>query len=161
MSRPLRVLIADDSPYDAMLLVKELRRAGFAPRFDRADSADALTAALARESWDVVVCEYTMPQLGAMTVLKLVRERDPDLPVIVVSEVTGDEAAVAAMTAGAHDYVHKHKPERLGPAVERALGQSESRRSRQQAEAEKRRTEEQLRLLIESSSDIITVLSAE
>ena len=161
MSKSIRVLIADDSPYDAMLLVKELRRAGFAPRFDRVDTPDALATALGRESWDVVICEYNMPQLGAMTVLKLVRERDPDLPVIVVSEVTGDEAAVAAMTAGALDYVLKHKPDRLSPAIDRALQQSESRRSRQQAEGEKRRTEDHLRLLIESSSDIITVLSAE
>jgi DNA-binding NtrC family response regulator len=91
--------------------------------------------------------------------IKLVREHDPDLPVIVLSDVTGDEAAVATMTAGAQDFVPKDKSERLASSINRVLQERENRRATRQQEEERRRTEEQFRLVVASSSDVITVVA--
>jgi PAS domain S-box-containing protein len=161
MSKPLRVLIIDDSVYDCMLLVKGLRRGGFEPRYARVDTADAVSAALGREPWDLVIADYSTPDLGAVAAIKLVREQNPDLPVIVLSDVTGDEAAVATMTAGAQDFVPKDKSERLAPSIARILQERDGRRISKQKEDERRRTEEQLHQVVASSSDVITVVAAD
>jgi len=60
---PLRVLIVEDSEDDALLLLRELRHAGYEPRWQRIETADALMAALDREPWDIVIADFTMPEL--------------------------------------------------------------------------------------------------
>src|SRR5262245_60383748 len=118
MARPLRVIFMDDSVYDCMLLVKELRHGGFEPRYTRVDNVQSLRAELGRGTWDVVVVDYGASALEA---IGAARGHDASVPVIVISDVPGDEAAVAAMTAGARDFVLRDKLERLPPAVDRAL----------------------------------------
>jgi len=121
MPRPLRVLIAEDSPSDAELMVRELRRGGFDVSFERVDTSEAMSSALARQPWDVVISDYTMPQFSAPLALALVNERKLDLPFIIVSGTVNEEIAVEAMHAGAHDFMAKTKLGRLVPAIEREL----------------------------------------
>jgi two-component system cell cycle sensor histidine kinase/response regulator CckA len=138
MGTPLRVLLVEDSEDDALLLVLDLRRAGYEPTFGRVDSAPAMRAALDGQAWDVVIADYTMPRFGALAALALLRERGLDLPFIVVSGNIGEELAVDAMKAGAHDYIMKDNLARLAPAIERELRDAAER-------AERRRLEERLR----------------
>jgi signal transduction histidine kinase len=121
VSRPLKVLIAEDNPADAELMVRELRRAGFDVSFERVDTSEAMSSALARQTWDVVISDYTMPQFSAPLALVLVNERKLDLPFIIVSGTVNEDIAVAALHAGAHDFMSKAKLGRLVPAIEREL----------------------------------------
>jgi two-component system, NarL family, sensor histidine kinase UhpB len=139
VSTPLQVLIVEDSENDALLLELELQRAGYETVCHRVDTAAAMTAALARQRWDLVIADYVMPLFNGLAALALVREKGLDQPFIIVSGHITEDTAVAAMKAGAHDYVMKDKLARLGPAVERELREAEVRRQR-------RRTEESLKV---------------
>ncbi len=138
MSKTLRVLLVEDSDDDEALLLRELRRSGFTPAFRRVETAPALTAALAEQAWDVVLCDYTLPLLDAPTALRLVQASGIDVPFIIVSGTIGEERAVESMRAGAHDFVLKDRPARLGAAVEREVTEASRR-------AEQARMREQLR----------------
>jgi len=133
MNPPLRVLIIEDRKEDADLLVRHLSAAGFDLRGERVDSALAMTAALEGQSWDVVVADYNMPRFSIPAALTILRERNLDLPFIIVSGSIGEETAAAAMKSGAHDYIMKDKLARLVPAIERELREAESRRIRRLA----------------------------
>ncbi len=132
--RPLRVLLVEDSESDAALLELALERAGFDLKSERVETAEGLTAALARQDWDVVIADYVMPGFDGLSALALVKSRGLDLPFIIVSGHITDDTAVAAMKAGAHDYVMKDNLTRLAPAVERELRDAEVRHARKQAE---------------------------
>jgi signal transduction histidine kinase len=121
MSEPLRVLIVDDSATDAKLVVRELRRSGVGVSHERIDTAEAMRRALRESDWDVIVCDWSMPRFSARAALAVVKELEIDLPFIIVSGTTGEENAVEAMRAGAHDYVLKDRLSRLVPAVEREM----------------------------------------
>lgn len=134
MNTPLRTLIVEDSDDDTELLVRELRRAGYQPTFQRVETAESLNAALDQKGWDVVISDYTMPQLSGLDALKLVRRRGNDIPFIILSGSIGEEIAVGAMRAGAHDYIMKDNRARLIPAIQRELKEALERRDRRLAE---------------------------
>lgn len=147
--RDLDVLLIEDSEDDALLILRELRRSGFAPRPQRVDTESALDQALRAHPWQTIIADYRMPALAFDTALRRVREHDPEVPFIIVSGALGEEQAVTAMRSGAQDYVLKDKLIRLGPAVQRELGEAEARAQRraeaEHAESERRSLEEQLR----------------
>lgn len=161
MNKPLRVLIVEDSEDDAELLVYELESGGYDLIYERVDTPAAMNAALDKQQWDIVVADYTLPSFSAPAALNLLKERGIDLPFIIVSGTIGEEIAVAAMKAGAHDYLMKGKLARLAPAVERELRDAVERRKRREAEQAVRHNEERFRALIENALDIITVLGAD
>ena len=149
MSTPLQVLVVEDSADDAALLEAELRRGGYTPACHRIETAEELRAALARQHWDLVIADYQLPRFDGLSALALVKEGGLDLPFIIVSGHITEETAVAAMKAGAHDYVMKDKLARLGPAVERELREAEVRRERRRMEEALRRAYEELELRVE------------
>ncbi|MFN6486030.1 MULTISPECIES: sensor histidine kinase [unclassified Nostoc] len=149
MGIPLRVLLVEDSEDDAFLLLRELQRGGYEVTFERVDTPTAMKAAMgvggaslreasptpiAEQTWDIVICDYSMPTFSAPAALKQVKESGLDLPFIIVSGTIGEDTAVAAMKAGAHDYIIKGKLARLIPAVARELREAQIRRERKQAE---------------------------
>lgn len=134
MTKPLHVLIVEDSEDDALLLLCELRRGGFEPAYERVEIADALKAALGKKTWDVILCDYGLPKFSAPGALELVKESGLDLPVIVVSGTIGEETAADLMRAGAHDLIRKENLARLVPAVEREISEAEVRHERKRAE---------------------------
>ncbi len=158
MSQSLRALIVEDSEDDTLLLVDELNRGGLDVVFERVDSAQGMTAALTRQPWDIVFADYTMPHFRGTTALELLREHGLDLPFIFVSGTIGEDTAVSAMKAGAHDYVLKGNLKRLVPAVERELREAETRRQRKYAEEEIQRHQERIRALHEIDAAIVSTL---
>jgi signal transduction histidine kinase/FixJ family two-component response regulator len=130
---PLNVLIVDDSPSDTDLVLHELRRGGYDPVFQRVDTQEATAQALARGGWQVIIADYHLPGWSGLNALKLMQDLDMNLPFIVVSGTIGEETAVEAMRAGAHDYVLKDNLARLGPAVTREMDDARVRRERHQA----------------------------
>lgn len=131
---PLRVLLVEDSENDAALLEIALQRTGFLTQCDRVQTAEGLANALDRQEWDLVIADYVMPQFDGLSALAIVKEKGLDLPFVIVSGHITDDTAVAAMKAGAHDYVMKDNLTRLGPAVERELRDVEVRRARKMTE---------------------------
>lgn len=144
---PLRVLIVEDSKDDAFLLLRELRKGGYHVEHERVYSLDAFDAALSEQSWDLIISDYRLPGFCALDVLAATHERELDIPVLIVSGAIGEDIAVEAMHAGAHDYIMKDNLARLNPAVERELNEMEVHRRRKQAEAALRESEEHFRQL--------------
>ncbi|MCG8608899.1 MAG: response regulator, partial [Pseudomonadales bacterium] len=126
--KDLRVLLIDDSENDAFFTLRQLRKGGYNATHVRAYNAQTMTEALQEEDWDIVITDHNMPDFDAISAVKLLREFDPDLPAIIVSGAIGEDTAVAAMKAGANDYVMKDNMARLAPAVERELGEAQIRR---------------------------------
>lgn len=135
MDVPLRVLIVEDSADDTALLVRELRRGDYDVQFERVDSpTKKMTAALEREKWDLIVCDYSMPHFSGIDALKLLRARGLETPFIFLSGTIGEDTAVAALKEGAHDYIMKDNLKRLLPAIRRELRDVEERQARKRLE---------------------------
>ncbi|HXC02130.1 MAG TPA: response regulator [Opitutaceae bacterium] len=138
MPQTLKVLVAEDNPADAELLVRELRRAGFEPDWKRVDTEKAYLEHL-HDGLDLVLSDYQMPEFSGLRALELLKQRDLEVPFIIVSGTIGEDTAVAAMKQGATDYLLKDRLTRLGSAVSHALESSRLR-------AERRSDAAQLRL---------------
>ena len=132
--KPLRVLIVEDSEADAELLLRDLRRGGYAPEFERVETPEGLEDALARQSWDIIISDYALPRFSGLQALKLMQEKGIDIPFIIVSGSIGEDIAVEAMKAGAHDYLMKGHTARLLPAIARELREVNVRQGRRQAD---------------------------
>jgi DNA-binding response OmpR family regulator len=95
------LLLVEDDEDDALLVVRELERGGYEPSWERVDTATALVSAIEREPWDVITCDWVMPQFSAPVALALLREHRVDAPIIIVTGEVGEEVAVTGMKAGA------------------------------------------------------------
>jgi len=135
LGTPLRLLLIEDSENDAQLLIHELRRGGYDVVHERVDTASALEAALDRQTWDLAIGDYSMPQFSGMAALRIIQDRGLDVPFISVSGTITEEMAVAAMRAGAKDYVTKGQLKRLVPATDRELGEAKARAALRDKEA--------------------------
>jgi two-component system cell cycle sensor histidine kinase/response regulator CckA len=164
VTEALRVLLVEDSPTDAKLVVQVLGTIGRPVEHERVQDALSMRAALERRTWDVVLSDWSMPGFSALAALDIAKQVAPDLPFIIVSGTIGEERAADAMRAGAHDYVLKDRLARLVPAVERELRESKERAARRRAEEALRVSEAVLlseqarfRALVENCSDGITL----
>ena len=142
--RPIKILAVEDSENDFRLAMRVLRKAGFAPEGQRVQDLPSLRQALLEGPWDALISDFSMPGFSGLQALAEFRSTGIDIPFIFVSGTIGEETAVAAMQAGANDYVMKENLRRLGPALERELAQAARRAAHRQAEAELSRFEVQL-----------------
>ncbi len=158
MGTPLNILIVEDAEDDCLFLLRELQRAGYHTVHERVDTPDAMRAALMARKWDVVISDYILPKFSGHDALVIFKESGLDLPFIIVSGNIGEDIAVQAMKAGAHDYIIKGNLSRLVPAVERELREAAGRRERRKAEEDLRASEERYHQLFESSLDAVILM---
>jgi two-component system cell cycle sensor histidine kinase/response regulator CckA len=161
MTAALRVLIVEDVATDAKLIVHELRHTNRTIAFERVEDAPAMRAALENGPWDLITCDWSMPRFNARGALDVVKQMGIDLPFIIVSGTIGEETAVEAMRAGAHDYVLKDKLTRLAPAVEREIRESKTRDARRRAEKALLESEMRYRRIVETTSEGVWLIDAE
>jgi len=139
--KPLNILVIEDSDDDGLLIAEELRRGGYEPIYDRVENPETLRHALAKNSYDIIISDYSLPQFNAMEALEIVQESGTDIPVIVVSGSVRESTIVDTMRAGARDYVMKENLTRLPLAVGRELEEAAERRRRRQFDEQIRHTQ--------------------
>ena len=157
MGQPLSVLIIEDSASDAELMVRHLHQAGFEIAYERVENAERMRDALHQQPWDVLLCDFSLPDFDAREALAILQDTGRDIPFIVVSGSIGDATAIELMRTGARDYLMKNNLARLAPVVERELAEAHVRR-------EHRAAEEHLRLsarVFESAGEGIALTDAE
>jgi PAS domain S-box-containing protein len=161
VTTPLRLLLVEDTQDDADLLLRELRRGSYAVAHRRVETAGMMQEALEREPWDLVISDWTLPTFSAPEALAVLLKTGLDLPFIIVSGAIGEDVAVHALKAGAHDFMVKDRLTRLVPAVERELREAEVRRSERRAREALVRSERLLRLVTDSVPDGIVASDAD
>ncbi len=144
--QPLRALIIEDSEVDALLLQEQLKEGGYDPQSRRVDTGADLRDALGQQPWDIIFSDHNMPHFSSTEALAIVRGTGTDVPFLIVSGSIGEEAAVAAMKAGAQDYLMKGNLTRLVAAVDRELKEAAGRRARRAAERALVAQEEEFRI---------------
>src|ERR1051325_5022318 len=153
MKAQLRVLHLEDNPRDAELIRSMFEDEGLACDFIVAGCREAFAASLASAPFDLILSDFSLPDYDGISALKLAREKQPDVPFILVSGTLGEEQAIDSLRSGATDYVLKQRPARLLPAVRRALQDAQERAELRRAEEAMRQSEFKYRHLFESLSD--------
>ncbi|TAE54710.1 MAG: GGDEF domain-containing response regulator [Nostocales cyanobacterium] len=133
MNQEIRILIVEDNPDDAELIVLELETVGYQISYQQVDNAQAMKAVISSQAWDVIITDYSMPSFSAFSALDIVKSFNLDIPFIVVSGSIGEETAVELMRNGAHDYLLKNNLTRLAPVIERELREAKIRYERKSA----------------------------
>ena len=151
MPKRLRILTIEDSEDDTELLMRELRRGGFDPDWQRVETADEMRAALVQDGWDLVLSDNMMPNFSASIALQILQHSGRDLPFIILSGTISEELAVTAMKAGAHDYIQKNQTSRLIPAIEREMREAQLREERRETGKALAAAEHRFRVLVEHS----------
>ncbi|HSL44588.1 MAG TPA: HD domain-containing phosphohydrolase [Anaerolineales bacterium] len=136
MGTYLRILVIEDSEDDAHLVLREVQSGGYEVESERVETAEAMQAALKRQQWDLILCDFSLPRFNAPKALEMLKQSGFDLPFIIVSGTIGEESAVSALKAGAHDFIIKGNFARLVPAIQRELKEAEVRRERRERERE-------------------------
>jgi CheY-like chemotaxis protein len=126
-NKPIRVLIVEDSEDDVLLLVRQLKKDGYRPIHNQVYAAEAMRKALENQTWDVILCDNSMPGFSAFDALDIYKEKRLDLPFILVTGAIAYKNAAEIMKAGAHDYIIKNNLSELTPAIDRALREAKNR----------------------------------
>ncbi len=163
MDKPIRVLVVDDDPADRGLVTRTLKEGLVDVTIEEVDCRERLIEALDAGEPDVIITDYQLRGLTGLEVINLVRERDIDTPIIMLTGTGTEEIAIEAMKQGVADSVIKHLEHirRLPFTVEHVLQLAEAKRSRRQAEETLRESEERYRKLFEKARDGIFLADAE
>ncbi|HPD57221.1 MAG TPA: PAS domain S-box protein [Smithellaceae bacterium] len=156
--KALRVLLIEDSEDDALLIIRELKKGGYNPEYRRVETAAAMKKAIKDDQWDIILCDYSLPKFNAPQAIRLLRELNTDIPVIIVSGAIGEETAADCMILGARDFIRKSNLSRLCPAVARELQEARTRCTQKLAQKALRESENFLASVFESIQDGISIL---
>jgi len=130
----MQILHLEDSSADAELIQVMLRSCWPDVGVTIATGREDFEAAVQNGKFDLILSDFSMPGYTGLKALAFVREHCPEKPFIYLSGTIGEERAVAALKAGATDYVVKDRPARLIPAISAALQQAEQAVARRRAE---------------------------
>lgn len=160
MDRRLRILYVEDSPDDALLVLRTLKQAGYDVQHERVETAQDMRAALSTQKWDIVLSDYSLPQFNAPAALSVMKSTGLDIPFIIISGTIGEDTAVSALKAGAQDFIVKGNTARLVPAIERELRDAEARRARVQMATALQESEDRYRAMFEQTRAIKLVVDS-
>ena len=155
MQGSIKILHLEDDAFDAELLSVALAAGKIDAKLSRVDTAKAFGELLAKETFDLAICDYNVPGFSGFHALTRIREVAPEMPVIIISGTIGDEEAVECLKHGATDYVLKDRLQRIGPAIERALAEAELKRDHERAYRALRQSEERLSCVLLATNDAV------
>ncbi len=155
MSSVLKLLILEDRSEDVELVLYELRHAGFHPRWWHAENEEQYEQYLMANEVDVILADYVLPQFDALRALQMVKERNLDVPFIVVTGTASEDVVVQCMNQGAADYLLKDRLTRLGQAITHALEERKLRVDKRRTEDALQESDERFKRLAENVQDII------
>ena len=153
MAEPLNILVIEDRNSDYLMVERHLKQNGLSVRCRRVDTLEGVKEAINRESWDLVLSDYSVPQLNFQESLNLLRSALPDLPVILVTGTVGEEKAVELLKLGVIDFVLKENLVRLVPAVQRSLKEKREIKERRRAEEALCISEERFQLAMQGANE--------
>jgi two-component system, cell cycle sensor histidine kinase and response regulator CckA len=155
MVKTIHLLIIEDMEDDAHLILRELRKGGFEPAFKIVDTKEDMAGALNAQAWDIIISDYSLPRFNGLEALRLAKNYDPDIPFILISGTIGEDIAVAAMKAGAHDYLMKDNLNRLIPAVKRELHDAQVRKAHRKSVSDLKDSKNMLQSIIDNAAAVI------
>ena len=161
MNQNLKVLMIEDLQEDAELTILALQNGGYDIIYERVETLKDMKHALASKQWDCIISDYSLPHFNGFEALKEFKKTDLEIPFLFVSGTMGEDVAVEAMKAGAHDYIVKGRLSRLIPALERELKESDLRRQKKRTEEALGKSEENFRILFEQASDAIFIVNGD
>jgi PAS domain S-box-containing protein len=160
----LRALMVDDSEEDVQLIIRELEKGGYNPVYERVETAATMKKALREKQWDIILCDYKMPEFNAPSAIAILKQTNIDIPIIIVSGTIGEETAVECMHLGAQDYIMKANLSRLCPAIARETEEAKVRSMQKQTESQReaaleksRESEERYKALFDRSLDLVYI----
>lgn len=159
MGTKIKLLLIEDNEDDSILEICMLQNGGFDVEYTRVETEEEMRNALKEKQWSCVISDYSLPRFSGLLALQIFKESGLDIPFILVSGTIGEEIAVEAMRAGAHDYIMKNKLMRLVPTLERELKETEIRRKLRASEKEKQEQDAMFRMLIEKNANIISIIN--
>ena len=161
MNISLKALIVEDTASDSDLLLRNLEKDGFSVISRRVETEFDMDDALAKEKWDVILSDCSLPAFSAQGVLKLVNKLHLDIPVIIISGTIGEEIAIELMRDGARDIVYKSKMRRLGQIIKRELEYSVIRKNERKFYGDLAKSEDKYKRLFEEAKNGILMLDAD
>jgi len=151
----IRILFVEDVENDMEIAIHELQKEWSDFTWRRVDDRENLIMQLGQFKPDVVISDYSMPNLNGLEALEVILSMAPGIPVIMFTGSVNEETAVACMKAGATDYVLKDKIKRLPYALREALSQKEINLAREQAEKALRENTERYSTFLNSTNDLV------
>jgi PAS domain S-box-containing protein/diguanylate cyclase (GGDEF)-like protein len=161
LAQQIQILLVEDDLKDAQMVMAEVNRGVIAASFTHVAERRGALAALDQGGWDLILSDFSLPDMTALDLLGWVRERRLDVPVIVVTGTIGEELAVLTMHAGARDFITKRLLARLNPAIERELQEQDIHRQRWLAEAALVESEQNFRQLTETIPEVFWLIDCE
>jgi DNA-binding NtrC family response regulator len=149
MKIPLRILYLEDDKSDVELVRAKLQEEGFDCDLTAVETRTDFTAALEKDSYNIILADYNLPFFDGLSALSIDLEKRSLVPFVFVSGSMGEELAIESLKSGATDYVLKQRLSRLGPAVRRALKEAEEHRELRKAGEELDKYREHLEELVQ------------
>jgi len=159
--RPIKLLLLEDNAGDVALVTAILEQNALHCDLHSVTTGEEFAAALKTEQFDLIISDFSMPSFDGFAALALRQEIAPEVPFVLFSGSLGEEQAVESLKKGATDYVIKHRPERLGPSVRRAIQEAEDRAERRRIADQLRKQDELFRRIGENAEDLVAVLDVE
>ncbi len=153
--KPLRLLMIEDSEDDEFLIIRALKKGGYNPVYERVETSPGIQKALREKQWDIILCDYNLPDLIAPAAIALFKEANIDIPLFVVTGAVGEETATECMRLGAKDYIMKNNLSRLCPAIDRELEDAKNRTKQRHAEEKLKIREAQFESIVATSQEWI------
>jgi two-component system sensor histidine kinase UhpB len=153
MAETLRILLVEDSANDALLIERQLQSEKVRFVSSRVDNRRDLLRALEAAHWDVILADFSLPQLDAFDIMEVLRREKNDTPIVLVTGTLPEERAVEFIKQGGQDFVLKSSLKRLPAALLKAIERRNADRERRKAEQSLAESEERLRLVVDGARD--------
>jgi PAS domain S-box-containing protein len=161
LEKVVNILLIEDSEDDAIIIEKAIIKGGLKPEIFRVENKRELLETINYREWDIAVTDNELPSFNAESAIKIIKEKLPDLPIIIVSGSISEEQIVKFMKAGAQDYIAKSNFTRLVPGIEREIRESQILKERNQAKKELKKAKKASEALINATIDAACLLDAE